>query len=100
MNQNRLEQLIKFYEEEPNDPFNIYALATEYKAYDLQKSLDFYELLIANHPEYIATYYHLAQLYIDIGEDEEAKHVYEAGIKIATKNINTFISFVLLFQLT
>lgn len=90
MNQNRLKQLMKFYEEEPNDPFNIYALATEYKTSDLDKALEFYELLINNHPEYIATYYHLAHSYIDIGEDEKAKLTFEAGIEIATRNNEAF----------
>ena len=36
MNQFRLEQLRNFYEEEPNDPFNVYALATELLKFDLQ----------------------------------------------------------------
>jgi len=86
MNQSRLQQLLKFFEEDPNDPFNIYALANEYKSFDQEKALDYFEILIEKHPEYIATYYHLAHLYIDIGEDGKAKSTFEEGIKIASGN--------------
>ena len=86
MSQQRLEQLLIFYEEDPNDPFNIYALANEYKSFDLKKALEFFELLVKNHPNYTATYYHLAHLYIDIGEDENAKITFEKGIEKATSN--------------
>lgn len=86
MNQSRLEQLLQFYEEDPNDPFNIYALANEYKSSDPDKTMGYFEILIEKHPEYIATYYHLAHLYIDIGEDEKAKSTFEKGIEIASIN--------------
>lgn len=86
MNQSRLEQLLQFYEEDQNDPFNIYALANEYKSSDPDKTMDYFEILIEKHPEYIATYYHLAHLYIDIGEDEKAKSTFEKGIEIASIN--------------
>jgi len=90
MNQNRLEQLLIFYQEDPEDPFNIYALATEYKATDLQKAIEYFELLTKNHPDYIATYYHLAHAYIEIGEDEKARNTFVTGIELATKCNNTF----------
>ena len=86
MNQSRLEQLLQFYKEDPNDPFNIYALANEYKSSDPEKAIDYFEILIINHPDYIATYYHLGHLYIDVEEDEKAKSTFEKGIEIASKN--------------
>ena len=90
MNHTRLEQLLQFYKEDPNDPFNIYALANEYKTQDHQKALFYFEELLKNHPNYIATYYHLAHLYIDLEEDELAQKVFEQGIEIATKNKEDF----------
>ena len=51
MNHSRLNQLLEFYKEDPNDPFNIYALATEYKSIDPEKALTYFELLIENHPD-------------------------------------------------
>lgn len=86
MNQSRLEHLLEFYNEDPGDPFNIYALANEYKSFDQKKALQYFKILIEKHPNYIATYYHLAHLYIDLGEEQNAQHIFETGIEIATKN--------------
>ena len=86
MNKSRLEQLLRFYADDPNDPFTIYALANEYKDFDPEKALLFFEILIKDHPNYIATYYHLGYLYIDMGEEEKAKSIFEKGIQIAVAN--------------
>ena len=89
MSHDRLKRLLEFYSEDPDDPFNIYALANEYKNSDPQKALDYFEILLKNHPNYIATYYHLAHLYLDIGAEEKAKDVFERGIDVAAaKNEN------------
>jgi tetratricopeptide (TPR) repeat protein len=85
MNQKRLSLLQQYYEEDPNDPFNIYALATEYKNKEPEKALDYFRILMQQHPDYVATYYHLAHLYIDLGEGDEAKAVFEKGIEKATE---------------
>lgn len=90
MNQSRLNQLLQFYNEDPNDPFNIYALANEYKTSDQQNALKYFEILVKNHAEYIATYYHLAHLYIDLDMEELAKKTFEKGIEIAMKNNEYF----------
>lgn len=86
MNHERLEQLLQFYKEDPNDPFNLYALANEYKSNFPEKALKYFEILLVEHPGYIATYYHLAHLYIELELDEKAKTVFEKGIILATKN--------------
>ena len=91
MNHSRLNQLLEFYKEDPNDPFNIYALATEYKSIDPEKALTYFELLIENHPDYVATYYHLAHLYLELEKDEEAKITFENGIEKATINNENLI---------
>ena len=84
MNQDRLKLLLEYYKDDPNDPFNIYALATEYKSADPEKALEYFELLVNKHPDYLATYYHLANLYLDMGEEEKAKTTFENGIEKAT----------------
>jgi len=86
MNKSRLEQLLKFYAEDPNDPFTIYAMANEYKVFDHDKALFFFEILIRDHPNYIATYYHLGYLYLEMGDEEKAKSTFEKGMKIAAAN--------------
>ena len=90
MNQDRLEQLLLFYKEEPYEPFNIYALANEYKSVDPEKALKYFQILEQKHPDYIATYYHLAHLYIDLNQEKFAKETFEKGIEIAIKNNESF----------
>ena len=84
----RLEKLLSFYEEDSNDPFTIYALATEYKKTDKNKALDYFEDLLENHPDYVGTYYHVAKLYDDMGEKAKAEFTYKKGMNIARKENN------------
>jgi tetratricopeptide (TPR) repeat protein len=79
----RLEQLQAFFNEDPNDPFNIYALALEYQKTDTQKALDFFNRLIHEHENYIPTYYHLAKLYAELGNREKSRTTFEQGIQKA-----------------
>lgn len=85
MSTSRLEQLLEFYREDPNDPFVIYALATEYLAIDTQKALQYYEGLLQWHSYYVGTYYHAANLYAQLGRREDAEKTYQIGIAIATE---------------
>jgi tetratricopeptide (TPR) repeat protein len=84
----RLKQLTEFYNEDPNDPFNIYGLALEYLKTDSLKSLELFEKLIANHPDYVPTYYHAARLLQDLNERARAIEVYQKGMLIARKANN------------
>ncbi len=83
MDVNRLIQLKEFYEEDPHDPFNLYALALEFLKIDLKKSRDFFEILLNLHKKYLPTYYHAAKLYLELGEKEKAITVFEDGISLA-----------------
>ena len=83
MSSPRLKKLLEFLEESPNDPFTIYAVATEYRREDPQKTLHYYEKLLREHPHYVATYYHAAQLYLDLGETDRAEETFTKGIAIA-----------------
>lgn len=83
MTTNRLEQLLAYYREDPNDPFNLYALALEYQKHDVAKAKEYFDRLLQQHEGYVATYYHAARLYQDLGEKEKAAQVYEKGIAVA-----------------
>ena len=85
MSTSRLEQLQIFFEQDPNDPFNIYALALEYQNSDVEKALELYETLLSKHENYVATYYHAARLYADLEESEKAREIYQKGITISQK---------------
>lgn len=84
MQESRLEKLLEFINNEPNDEFLKYALATEYlRLNDTAKALEYYEDLVSNHPNYVGTYYHLGKLYEAIGRKPDAISTYENGMKIA-----------------
>jgi len=80
----RLQKLQAFLAEEPNDPFLIYAIATEYQATDMEKAREYFEILLTQHEDYVATYYHAAHLYFELGMDDEADKTYLKGIEKAT----------------
>lgn len=85
MASNRLTQLQEFYDDDPHDPFNLYALALEYLKSDLEKSRELFEMLLNIHKEYLPTYYHAAKLYQELGEKEMATSVFVNGISLARK---------------
>ena len=85
MNTKRLEELLKFLEKEPDDPFLLYAIATEYGEVNPEKAASYYNVLLDKHPEYSATYYHAAALFAEMGEIDKAKKTYEIGIQICEK---------------
>jgi predicted Zn-dependent protease len=82
---NRLEILRQFVAEEPQDPFNHYALATELLKFNKTESKQIFEYLLKNHADYLATYYHLGALYVELGEHKLAENAYVTGIALAGK---------------
>lgn len=83
MNAERLARLHDFLREEPDDPFTLYAIATEYATEDGAQARVYYEKLLNDHPGYVATYYHAAQLYQDLEEPALAGETYKKGIAVA-----------------
>lgn len=80
----RLEKLLEFIKNEPNDEFLKYALATEYlRLNQTDKALEYYQDLVTNHPAYVGTYYHLGKLYEALDRKQEAISTYETGMKVA-----------------
>ncbi len=79
----RLDKLLEFIKNEPEDEFLKYALATEYlRLNQPDKALWYYEDLINNHPNYTGTYYHLGKLYEALGRKQDAVNIYEKGMQI------------------
>jgi tetratricopeptide (TPR) repeat protein len=86
MSINRLERLLEFLENEPNDPFLKYALATEYlRLNDVNTALTFYLDLVNKHTDYVGTYYHLGKLYETLKQPTEALNIYKLGMDVAKK---------------
>ena len=81
----RLLQLLAFYADDPTDAFTIYALATEYRAQEPERAWEFYQKLLAEHPDYVGTYYHAGKLLEAFGRKDEAEQVYRQGLVAARK---------------
>ena len=81
MELNRLDKLLEFIKNEPDDEFLKYALATEYlRINQPDVALTYYENLIDNHPGYVGTYYHLGKLYEALNRKEDAIKTYQNGM--------------------
>ena len=82
----RLASLLSFLQDDPADPFTLYALATEYRALgDSAQAWQYYDQLLRHHPTYVGTYYHAAALLTELNRREEAEAVYRTGLVEARK---------------
>lgn len=79
----RLELLLEYYREDPNDPFNIYALAMEYLGNDPSKALYYFEGLLKWHPNYLPAYYQAGKLYGELEQFGKALETYGLGKALA-----------------
>ncbi|MGA0556741.1 tetratricopeptide repeat protein [Larkinella sp. VNQ87] len=88
MNNTRIQLLQQYIREQPDDPFNVYALAMEYRDEQPQKALHYLKKLLDEHPAYLATYYHAAALFAEQDDRTAAQAVYEKGIALAREQKN------------
>lgn len=88
MNQSRLEMLQKFVEEEPNDPFNRYALVLELVIHDPDEAASHFDDLLQRHPDYLPTYYQAGVYFMDRGEQQKSLQILRAGIEVAKQQRN------------
>lgn len=89
MNQERIQQLTQFMDEEPGNPFNLYALAMEYLTGQPEQARVYFDQLLIQFPDYLPTYYHAAALYTDLDQRDRAADLYEKGIALAQAQQNT-----------
>ncbi len=85
LSENRIALLRGFINEEPDEPFNYYALALEFVDTDSQAAVSILQELIENHPQYLPTYYKLAHLYWDLNQIEKAQELFQLGIGLAER---------------
>ena len=80
----RISELKKLLQDDPEDTFLHYALGLEYiKKGDSEVALECFEILLNKYPEYLPVYYQAAQLYLEKGEDQKAQSTYEKGMILA-----------------
>jgi Tfp pilus assembly protein PilF len=82
----RIERLVQFLQDNPNDSFVQHALALEYiKTGDDSKAKELFEQLLNRDPAYTGSYYHLAKLLERNQDTDAAIKVYEKGMEEAKK---------------
>ena len=85
----RIDLLKQYIQEEPNDPFNRYALALEYiKTNNKKEALDLFDHVYKYHKDYLANYYHFGLLLIELSELPKAELIISQGIIIAKNQQN------------
>lgn len=85
MKDTRLQQLLTFLKEDPDDPFTLYSIAYEYVIQeDFKQAIIFFERLKHKHPNYIGLYLHLGKSYEKINNSEQALKIYTQGLNIST----------------
>ena len=83
---NRIDRLKAMLIESPEDCFLLHALGLEFvKIHEPGEAVEAFEQVILTDPDYVGTYYHLAQTYFRMGEFEKAKKVFLQGIEVAGK---------------
>ena len=86
MENNRLNKLLAMYDEKNHDSFVLFAVAVEYGyTGDKTNAIVTFEKLRSIDPEYVGLYYHLAHLYEEQGQKDQALLIYDEGINKAKK---------------
>ncbi|WP_266366504.1 tetratricopeptide repeat protein [Tellurirhabdus rosea] len=88
MNNQRIQLLLSYIQEEPDEPFNVYALAMEYLDSQPAQAQHYFEMLLERFPHYLPTYYHAAALYAELENRPRAALLYEQGIALARSQQN------------
>lgn len=83
MNHSRIELLEKFIKEDPDDPFNYYALALEYQQANPSQAKQLFEYLLMNHAGYLPVYYTAGIFYADLAEESKALEILNEGVALA-----------------
>jgi tetratricopeptide (TPR) repeat protein len=80
----RIEKLLNYLKETPQDAFLNHALGLEYiKENQLESALACFEINHSTNPNYIGTYYHFAKLLETLQKIDQAIAVYEQGMEQA-----------------
>ncbi|WP_111669582.1 tetratricopeptide repeat protein [Algoriphagus litoralis] len=82
-NSERVRLLRKFIQEEPENPFNRYALALEIKEINPNEAAELFAFLLLNYPTYLPVYFPSAHFFFELGQIEKAREIFERGIALA-----------------
>jgi predicted Zn-dependent protease len=87
MNTSRTEMFRKLLERDPNNPMVLYSLGNElFKEGKYPEARDHLRRAVENKPDYSVAYRMLGRAHYELGEDAEAREVFERGREVATEN--------------
>ena len=82
----RIDALLGFIQQKPQDPFPRYALALEYKnAGRLDEARATFDALMSAHPDYTAAYLHAGNTLLALGLRDDARVVYQRGVEVCVR---------------
>ena len=84
----RIEQLRILEEESPNDDFVIYTIGLELLKSSTAEAETYFDKNHKLNPNYLANFYQLGKLKLELGKYDEAKIILEEGITLAKKDNN------------
>uniref|UniRef100_UPI0040485425 tetratricopeptide repeat protein n=1 Tax=Algoriphagus sp. TaxID=1872435 RepID=UPI0040485425 len=82
-NLDRIELLKGYCKEEPENPFNFYALALEYREFEKAEAAKLFNYVVGSFPNYLPVFFPAAHFFYDEGELQKAKKLFESGIALA-----------------
>ena len=87
MNASRTEMFRKLLERDPNNPMVLYSIGNElFKQGEYPEARDHLRRAVENKPDYSVAYRMLGRAHYELGEDVEAREVFERGREVATEN--------------
>jgi predicted Zn-dependent protease len=87
MNASRTEMFRKLLQRDPNNPMVLYSLGNElFKEGKYPEARDHLRRAVENKPDYSVAYRMLGRAHYELGEDAEAKEVFERGREVAKEN--------------
>lgn len=86
----RIENLKEMLAADPQDTFARYALGLEYMGLqEYENAREMFEEIKVTDPNYQAVYFQLGKVYELLGEESEARKIYEKGIYVSASKGDT-----------
>lgn len=82
-NLERIKLLKDYCAKEPQNPFNFYALALEYRESEKAEAAKLFDYVVVNFPNYLPVYFPAAQFFFEKEDLLKAKNLFEVGIELA-----------------
>jgi tetratricopeptide (TPR) repeat protein len=82
----RIQKLLEYLKESPNESFLLFALAKEYEGMEMiVEARSYYQQLMDKDPDYVGLYYHFGKLSESQEKLDEAMLIYTKGMDVAKK---------------